>query len=298
MNMQAFRLFIVMLLVCLSGLDAASAGASPLETAITLLNTHRVPEARRLLSALTAREPENVLALWYLGRANLQMKRREEAIVVLERAVKLSPQDHHILADFGSACLLRADELGTTLKSIGYARRGRASLEQAVELAPDELAYREGLVAFYKQAPVIVGGSMAKAYAQAAEIAKRNPLRGTVSKASIQAKEQHFDEALTSCEEALRTQPDNYLALYTLGRIASESGKNLARGEEALRHCLDLTPAIQEPDFTGVHYRLGLIAEKAGHPDKARAEYETSLRLEPTFKQATNALTRLNDSKP
>ena len=293
-----FRILTVSLLLCSSGLEKVSAGAPPLETAVTLFNAHRVPEARSLLAALTAREPENIQALWYLGRANLMMHRREDAIVVLERAVKLAPQDHHILADYGSACLLRADELGTTLKSIGYARRGRAFLEQAVALAPDELSYREGLVAFYKQAPVIVGGSMAKAYAQAAEIAKRNPLRGAVSKASIQAKEQLFDGARAACEEALRTQPDNYLALYTLGRIASESGKDLARGEQALRHCLDLTPAIQEPDFAGVHYRLGLIAEKAGHRDKARSEYATALGLEPTFKQATDALAALNESKP
>ncbi len=297
MNMS-FRPFVTILLICSFGLAKMLAGVPPLETAITLFNAHRVAEARSILAAITAREPENTRALWYLGQTYLLMQRREDAIAVLEHAVKLAPQDHHILADFGSACLLRADELGTTLKSIGYARRGRISLEQAVALAPDELAYREGLVAFYKQAPAIVGGSMAKAYAQAAEIAKRNPLRGAVSKASIQAKEQHFDEARTICEEALRIQPDNYLALYTLGRIASESGKDLVRGEQALRHCLDLTPASQEPDFAGVHYRLGLIAEKAGHPDKARAEYETALRLEPTFKQATDALAQLNESKP
>ena len=292
---MSFRLISATLLACLLSFNAVRANIPSLETAVTLLKAHRTPEARSILAAITARDPENTHALWYLGQTYLLMQRREDAMVVLERAMKLAPQDHRILADFGSACLLRADELGTTLKSIGYARRGRTALEQAVALAPDELAYREGLVAFYKQAPSVVGGSMAKAYAQADEIAKRDPLRGAVNKASIQAKEQRFDEARSLCDEALRTQPDNYLSLYTLGRIASESGKDLVHGEQALRRCLDLTPAPQEPDFAGVHYRLGMIAEKAGQREKARAEYQISLNLEPSFHRSAEALARLKE---
>ena len=272
----------------------AHAASDPLKDAITLIDSHRLPEARAILAALVEREPGNAKALWYLGKSDLLMQRREEAIVSLRRAVALAPSDHRILADYGTACLLRSSDLGASLKSIGYARQGRDALLKAVELAPDVIAYREGLAAFYRRAPGLVGGGMDKAYDQAAEIAKRDPARGVIIKASIQAEEKKYDEARAACEEALRNQPDSYLALYTLGRITSDSGQELARGEQALRHCLELVPAIQEPDFAGVHYRLGLIAQKGGKPDVARTEYETALKLEPTFSQAADALEKLN----
>jgi len=284
-----------LLFFCTTALEPAlRADEKPLETAIALVKAHHSSEALPLLAAIVDREPANTQALWYLGKANLLMQRREEAATFLERAVKLSPHDPRILADYGTACLLRASDLGVSFASIGYARRGRDALLEAVQLSPDVIAYREGLVAFYRKAPGIVGGSMAKAYAQADEIIKRDPVRGSILKASVQAEDKKYDEARAACEEALRIQPDSYMALYTLGRIASESGQELSRGEQALRRCLELTPAIQEPDFAGVHYRLGLIAEKGGRLDVARAEYQISVKLDPTFEPAATGLARLN----
>ncbi len=284
----AFLVFCVISLVPRLRADDKS-----LADAVALVKAHHPSEALPLLAAIVDREPANTQALWYLGKANLLMQRREEAAAFLERAVKLSPHDPRILADYGTACLLRASDLGVSFTSIGYARRGRDALLEAVQLAPDVIAYREGLVAFYRKAPGIVGGSMAKAYAQADEIIKRDPVRGSILKATVQAEDKKYDEARAACEKALHLQPDNYMALYTLGRIASESGQELPRGEQALRHCLELKPAIQEPDFAGVHYRLGLIAEKGGHLDVARAEYQISVKLDPTFEPAATGLARL-----
>jgi tetratricopeptide (TPR) repeat protein len=166
-------------------------------------------------------------------------------------------------------------------------------LEQAVKLAPDNLDYREGLVQFYTRAPGFVGGDFARAYAHIAEIARLNPSRGAVNKANTLCSEKRYDEALTACENFLRTEPDNYLALYTLGRIASETGRELARGEQALRRCLEITPRIQEPDHAGAYYRLGLIAEKANRPAEARSHYQAALALEPALEKAATALAHL-----
>ncbi|MFA6288235.1 MAG: tetratricopeptide repeat protein [Opitutaceae bacterium] len=294
MNTVAPALRFSLLLLCATaqGVDLRAADKA-LENAVALFNSHHVDEARPLLAVIVDREPDNTQALWYLGKANLLMQRREEAAAFLERAVKLSPLDPRILADYSTACLLRASDLGVSFKSIGYARRGRDALLKAVQLAPDKISYREGLVAFYRKAPGIVGGSMAKAYAQAEEIIKRDPVRGAILQATVQAEDKKYDEARAACEKALRLQPDSYLALYTLGRIASESGQELPRGEQALRHCLELTPTIQEPDFAGVHYRLGLIAEKGGRLDVARSEYQISVKMDPTFEPASTALARV-----
>ena len=273
---------------------APSTADSPaLTAAITLFNAKRVPEAREQLAALVTREPQNTRALWYLGQCELKMQRRGAAADLLARAAELAPDNAEIIADYGSASLLRATELGVSFSAIGYARRGRTALEQAVKLDPDNIDYREGLVQFYSRAPSFAGGDFARAYLHIAEIEKRDPSRGAVVKANTLCSEKRYDEALAACEAFLRTQPDSYLALYTIGRIASETGRELARGEQALRRCLQLTPRIQEPDHAGAYYRLGMIDEKANRPADARRDYQAALALEPTLEKAAAALARL-----
>jgi len=284
-------LLLVLFLVIV--LPARAADSPGLVSAIALFEAKKIPEARVHLADLVAREPENVRALWYLGKAELKLRRRSEAAATLARAAALAPQDHAILADYGSASLLRATELGVSFSAIGYARRGRTALEQAVALSPGTIAYREGLVQFYTRAPGFVGGDFDKAYAHIAEITKRDAARGAVILANTLAAEKRYNEALAACEKILRDQPDNYLALYTLGRIASETGLELARGEIALRRCLELTPRIEEPDHAGAHYRLGLIAEKNKRPADARLAYQAALALEPAFPEAAAALARM-----
>lgn len=293
--MTPVRLKSGLVLLLLLVLPARAADSPALADAIALFDTHRVPEARARLADIVAKEPANSRALWYLGRSDLAMQRREEAADTLAKAAALAPGDHRILADYGSASLLRATELGTSFRALGFARRGRNALEQAVKLAPDVIGYREGLVQFYTRAPVFAGGDFDKAYAHIAEITKRDPERGTVIRATTLASEKRYDEALVACEKFLADHPDNYLALYTLGRIASETGRELARGEAALRRCLELTPKIQEPDHAGAHYRLGLIAEKSGRPADARREYQAALALEPEFPEVKAALARLKE---
>lgn len=270
-----------------------AADDSAITAAIALFDAKRVPEARAQFAGILAQEPANILALWYLGRSDLLMQRREEAAAELAKAAELAPKDHRILADYGTASLLRATELGTSFRALGFARRGRNALEQAVKLAPDVIGYREGLVQFYTRAPGLAGGDFDKAYAHIAEITKRDPARGTIIRATTLASEKRYDEALAACEKFLQTAPDNYLALYTIGRIASETGRNLDRGEAALIRCLQLTPKTEEPDHAGAHYRLGLIAELARRPDDARREYRAALALEPSFDPASAALARL-----
>ena len=292
---SAVRLILLLLvLAALPSLRAEPAADSPaLDAAIALFNARRIPEAREQLAPIVAREPKNVRALWYLGRCDLQMQRRQSAVDSLAKAAELSPTNAAILADYGSASLLRATELGTTFSAIGHARRGRAALEQAVALSPDTIGYREGLVQFYTRAPGFVGGDFDRAYAHIAEIAKRDPIRGTVLRANVLCSEKRYDEALAACDAFLRDHPDNYLALYTIGRIVSETGRDIARGETALRRCLEIPARPEEPDHAGARYRLGLIAEKDNRPADARREYQAALALEPALDKAAEALARL-----
>jgi tetratricopeptide (TPR) repeat protein len=271
----------------------AAEPAATVESAVALFEAKRVPEAREQLVEIVAKEPKNIQALWYLGRCDLKMQHRQEAADTLAKAAALAPENPRILADYGNASLMRATELGISFSAIGYARRGRNALESAVRLSPDNITYREGLVQFYTRAPRIAGGDFDRAYEHIDAITRLNPARGAVIRANTLCSEKRYDEALSACEKFLETEPDNYLALYTLGRIASETGRELSRGEQALRRCLEITPRVEEPDHAGAHYRLGLIAERDQRPADARREFEAALSLEPVFPDATEALARL-----
>lgn len=210
------------------------------------------------------------------------------------------------------------------------ARRARAAFERAVELDPDHLDAREGLVVFFTQAPGIMGGSKEKARQQVQEIARRNTLRGHQAEALVAwsqrdttATERALRAAMAAAPDSagpviqlsqrqsgwgrtaaafatldafLARHPGDVGARYQLGRLAAVSGEHLSRGELALRDLLagpEWTPAPTRPTRATVHFRLGQVLERAGRPAEARSAYEAALSLDPGLTQARNALASL-----
>ena len=210
-----------------------------------------------------------------------------------------------------------------------YASRVREEFEKAVALDPKYVDARYGLVQVYAAAPGIMGGSYDKALEQAKEIRALDPIFGHRAYAFVYSQQKKLDLARKEYADAIREHPDSarargyygqYLAsvekdypaafaeleaavtldpgympaYYHLGRTASLSGSNLARGEEALRKYLAYTPKDNEPTHAGAHYHLGAVYEKQGRKDEARQCYRAALALNPSFKQATEALKRLS----
>jgi tetratricopeptide (TPR) repeat protein len=138
------------------------------------------------------------------------------------------------------------------------------------------------------------GGSLEKARGHAQAITRLDPVRGGAWEAAILVQEKRFPEAMAACEQALAARPDDYAALFSLGRTVSESGLRLDDGERSLRRCLEMVPAPSEPSHAGVYYRLGLIAELRDDKIAARELYRSSLKLEPTFNRPAEALKRMD----
>lgn len=279
-----------------SGLPAAEPthnSTAVLAEARRLVEAQRLPEAREPLEQLLRREPANLEAALLLGRVYDRLGRRDDVIDLLDPWVAKHPDNARLLGLYAGACMLRAGELGVGLRAMRLARRGRDHMERAVALEPAEIAYREGLVDFYRQAPGLVGGSLAKAGEHADAIAVIDPVRGGAWQAAILLQDKKIPEALAACDAALQARPDDYVALYTLGKTVSESGLRLDDGETALRRCLEIVPRPSEASHAGVWYRLGLIAEHRKDFAAARAAYAESLRLEPHYNRPADALKRL-----
>lgn len=277
------------LLVCTAALLHAVA---PAESALDLYKAKRYPDARAAFEKIAAAKPGNATAHYYLGVLAERRSDTDEAVRQLELATTLDPKNSDYVAELGGAYGSAARTAGLFSK-IGLAKKCQAALEKAVELDPANLGARNGLVTYYQQAPGIAGGGMDKAYAQAAEIRKLNPTMGATVLAQLYVSDKKYDEAFALFEDVLQTAPDTYLALYSIGRTAAQSGRRLERGEQALRRCLQLAPAANEPGPAPVHWRLGNLAEKRGDQFAARAAYQSALKIDPNFKPAADSLAKL-----
>lgn len=278
---------------------ALIAAAAPDDTAgssaVELFKARRYAEAQTAFERLVAAEPQNASAHYYLGALALRRNDFDTAIAQLEQATTLDPTNSDYFANLGSAYGSAAQRASFFAKS-PLARKCLAALLKAVELDPNNLDARDGLVSYYRQAPGFVGGSMEKAYGQAEEIRQRDPIRGALVLSAIYTSEKKYDQAFAAIDAARQVQPRSYLALYAFGRVAAESGQRLDEGAAALRACLELTPPPGAQPHASVHWRLGVIAQKQGELATARTEFEAALKLDPGFRLAQDALTRLPSS--
>jgi tetratricopeptide (TPR) repeat protein len=272
----------------------ASADVAPaqLDAARALFKEGKRPlEAQKAFEAIAATDPKNAEAQWTLGMLALRRNEPEKAVTYLESATSLDPENAQYHNTLGDAYGTSAQKAGV-LSKFGLARKCLASYERASALAPDNVNFRFSLFEYYRQAPGIAGGGIAKAQAQVDAIRKLDPTHGRRAAATLYAGQKQFDRAFAEFESVLQENPDDYSALYQVGRLAATTGERLDRGLSCLQRCLALPPA-PSLSHAAAHWRIGNILEKKGDTAGARAAYEAALKLDPKFPQAAEALKKL-----
>ena len=295
-------------------------------------NGVRLFEAGKYKEAKTVFEPafkantRDAAAAFYLGRIAMEERKNDRAADYFEAATKLDPKNSHYFLWLGRAYGREAQQ-ANVLRQPGLAKHTRAAWERAIELDPENLDARSDLIQYYVQAPGFLGGSTAKALEQAEEIRKRNALRGYLElgalyehekkladaekayvAASKEKSDRHvgehrlglfyqntgaFDKAFELFESMLAANPSEAGALFQIGKTGAMSGQRLDRAQEALEAYLNTTPGRNDPSLAAAHWRLGMIHEKRQDRQRAKAEYEIALRLDPTLKQATESLKKI-----
>lgn len=261
------------------------------------------------------------------GRAAMARGDAETAAGLFEKAVAQNPKsgDAHYLLGSAYGSMAR---VASIFSQASLASKTRDEFEKAVALDPNHLDARQGLIQFYTMAPGFMGGSFDKAFAQVAEIRKRNPLMAHSSAGFIYAFQKKIDEARNEYVAEVKENPKSprahldlgsfYLsqknykaagdeyesamaldrsympAYFRAGQLAAVSNTNLAHGEELLRKYIAYTPKHDEPPLARAHYWLGQIFEKQGKKVEARASYAMSLKLNPSQKDVAEALKRVS----
>lgn len=270
----------------------AALPAAEIDRIRQLQRDNKLSDAVAAATQLAATYPQEAEAHALLGTMLMSQDQPEPAVKAYERAVELDASNSELRRRLGDAYGFSAQKAGLFSK-LGWAKKCLAAYQKAVELDPKNIRAHESLLGFYQQAPSVVGGGMDKAYAQAEEIKKLDGDRGRLAYAQLYVSEKKFTEAFTLFEEVLANQPENYNALYQIGRLAAASGERIDRGIEALRKALTLSPATGAPPHEAAHWRLGMLLEKKGDKTAARENYEAALKLNPQFQQASDALKKL-----
>ena len=302
-------------------------GVADIDEAVRLFESGKFDEAKTALEAIESKDAKSARAAFYLGRIAGHQRGLDEAIRWFKKAVDLEPTSsaHHMW--LGDAYASKAQRAGVFEKPF-LSRSIRKEIEKAVELDPSNLDARQGLVQFYVMAPGILGGSAQKAKEQAAEMAKRDAVRGHRMYAWIYTQEKDFakaeqeylaavqtdpqqkelryalgyfyqgqskyDEAFAVFEELARLDPSDWPAYYQIGRTGVLSGKNLDRAEECFKTYIEKAAKDGNPSPAWAHYRLGMLYEKKGRKDLAKREYEAALALQPDHKESKEALGKLS----
>lgn len=261
------------------------------------------------------------------GRAAMSKNDADGAVAAFEQAVARQPNnaDYHFW--LGSAYGNQAMK-ASLFKQASLAKKTKEEFERAVELDPNHVEARLGLVDYYLLAPGFMGGGEDKAQAQANELRKRDALAGHRAWARIyshakkpeQARaemvtavreqpaspkahyylglqymsEKNYAASLVEFEQAAKLTPPHAPALFRIAQSAALGATNLPRGEEAARQYLAHTPGEDDPPLARAWYWLGMVLEKQGKRADAKSAYVTSLKLTPGAKDVTEALKRVS----
>jgi tetratricopeptide (TPR) repeat protein len=305
---------------------AVLAGQNSDTTGVRLFEAGKFKEAKTVFEPAFKTNARDAAAAFYLGRIAMEERKNDRAADYFETATKLDPKNSTYLLWLGRAYGREAQD-ANVLRQPGLAKKTKAAWERAIALDPDNLDARSDLIQYYVQAPGFLGGSTQKALEQAEEIRKRNALRGYLELgvlyehdkrlaeaekaylgAAKEKSERHvgeyrlgvfyqntgaFDKAFELFESMIAANPSEVGALFQIGKTGAMSGQRLDRATAALEAYLQTTPGRNDPSLAAAHWRLGMVHEKRQDRQRAKTEYETALRLDPTFKPATESLKKL-----
>lgn len=303
---------------------------TPLEKGTQLFENESYGEAKIEFEALVKKEPENATAMAYLGRIAMANDDADKAIEWYEKAASLDETNSSYQFWLAQAYLKKIQTV-SFMERGALAPKAKESLEKAVELNPENVDALVYLGSYCLNAPPVAGGSVKKAAEYAEQVKILDPSRGHPLMAQVFVKNKDYesaekeymallemnrhdadshyqlgffyqtaewwDKASAAFEKALEIEPKHMNALYQMGRTGVFSGENLNRAAECLKLYLTLEPGPGSPTLGNAHWRLGMIYEKQGNEDLAKAEYEAALKLDPNDTNAKEALEKLQSDK-
>ncbi len=187
----------------------------------------RLVTAKKLLHQRVSENPNDAVALAYLGDIAGFEKDWDASMALCKNLVQMHPENADYSFKYGAALGMKALSI-SKLQSVIYISDIKKYLEKAVELNPKHVESRRVLVELYTKLPGILGGSLDKAQGFANELEDLNKVDYFLAHAYI-AKEDEgmaeaeifFKKALEAHQQLASNKKRNNLN-YELGKAASD----------------------------------------------------------------------------
>jgi tetratricopeptide (TPR) repeat protein len=318
----------LMRITCLF-LFSLSIYASDLSNIQDLLRTDEAKAEQTLLTAVKQADTQAQAALMLTQLYNGQAK-LDEAIDYGKLAVKYAPQDG--VAHFEYAKAIRNKMQKNRFFAMTNTGTYTEHLNKAIELSPDNPEPFLERIGFLLNAPSIAGGSESKAKEMVEKAKQKSDVWGLRAELMIAnheendaeglrllkalteadpeneihfvryglrlSRDEKYAEAVQFFESSLAKKPQYFSLLYQLGRIRYIAKQDLEKAEANFTRYIDnLPPAFDRESYyielDAAYWRRGLVRQALDQKDKAKADFEKALKLNPDNDDAKEALKKL-----
>ncbi|MBU1299092.1 MAG: tetratricopeptide repeat protein [Bacteroidetes bacterium] len=250
---------------------------STIEDGAKLVEQKRFGEAKSVFESILKKEPKNAAVHFQLGRLMFRnLGNIDGAVEHMEEAVELDERNAEYHFELGRAYGQQAQEANIFSK-MRLAGKVKDKFRQAVELQPQTVRYRVALMQYYLQAPGIIGGSVSKARAQAAEVMKIDAYEGHMAEAAIARYEKDARATEQAYRDAIKVDPNNWRAYHQLGYLYLNE-KRTSESISLFKKYVELAP-----DDANSYDSLGDGYMALGQVDSALAQYKKAVDVDPRF---------------
>ena len=277
---------------------------SSLEQAVQYHNAGKFAEAEKLYQRVLKLDPEQHIALNFLGLLALQVGKYDTAIKLIQRALEIKP-------DYFEAY----NNLGTAYQQSGHLNKAVECFGKSIEISPDNVDanYRLGNTFIYL-------GKLNEAIARFHRVLSINPVHaealnnlgnslkglGKIDEAidcfckALAVKPDfievqnnlgiahvdkgNLDEALTWFSKALANNPDYADAHYNMGGVFKELNE-LSKAVSCYQKAISINPKN-----AAANYNLGNAYKELGKFDEAISSYNQAIQINPDYAEAYNNL--------
>jgi TPR repeat protein len=175
--------------------------ADPLDQAVVALKAGQTEKAIDLFKA----QKNNPDAMLYLAEIYLNTD-LDEAEDWIEKAVKTNVNDAQ--AYYVRGAIMGRQASSSIFSALSYAEKSVNSFTKAVELQPDSIKYRKGLMQFHTGAPSIAGGDLDIAKVQIEKIRQLDPKAGLEAEINYELSQDNDALADALLQQAKQTYKD------------------------------------------------------------------------------------------
>jgi tetratricopeptide (TPR) repeat protein len=225
-------------------------------------------EAESIFRDLARLHPDVARDLTCFGRTLIELGKREEADLVLERALRA-----------GRTAIALSPDKVTARVNLGLALQAQGKLDESVAAYREAIRLKPGLAEAYNGLGLALQaqGKLDEAIAAHREAIRLQPdyAYAHSNLGAALGKQGKLDESVAVHREAIRLKPDLAGAHYGLGLALQAQGKldeSVASYREAIR---------LKPDHSQAHYNLGNALQLQGKLDEAVAAHREAIRLRP-----------------